>query len=549
MVNEATRTLFVAISSTINGTQGPGHSPVRADSVAVIDAATCNARNTTGCHQRPPTALVGAGPGSGAVDERSDTVYIPNGENALTLINGATCNKAVRTGCGQPVPATMAGLWPFSAAVNPATDTVYVGNSGSSTISLVNAATCNTTVTSGCRAHPPSIVLPGNPYGLAVNEADDTLYATTISTSSGKPGQTVSVINGATCNASHTIGCRKPAAAVMVGAYPAGIAVDQATSTIYVANSGGTTVSVINGATCNGTVTTGCGGTHPRIHLGKSPWAVAVDQATDTIYALSPGTPGTVSVIDGATCNGTVTSGCGQHASTIIVGNGNVVAGLAVNQATDTIYAVNTIDGTVSVINGATCNATITSGCGQTPARVSVGRQNFGFATIDPATDLIYVSNGLDDTISVINGATCNGTVTTGCRRPPPAIPAGAGPSGLAVNLADHTVFAADNDAGTVSFFRFLLPSRPSGVTATVSHGKAEVRWRPRYDGRLPVIYRVIPEPACPRCSGLITPSTSGRPYVIIIGLRPGRAYTFRVTAIDAAGTGPASEPSNPVTP
>ena len=172
-----------------------------------------------------------------------------------------------------------------------------------------------------------------------------------------------------------------------------------------VANSNEPTLSVIDGANCNGADTAGCGQIAPKVPLGQSPWAVAVNQATDTIYALNPGNPGTVSVIDGATCNAHVISGCRKTPPTVTVGNDNVpVVGLAVNQATNTVYAVNSADDTVSVINGATCNGKTTLGCGQTPAHVAVGRQFFGFVAADPATDLIYVSNYLDDTVSVING-------------------------------------------------------------------------------------------------------------------------------------------------
>jgi hypothetical protein len=96
---------------------------------------------------------------------------------------------------------------------------------------------------------------------------------------------------------------------------------------------------------------------------------------------------------------------------------------------------------------GATCNAAVTSGCRQTPAHVNVGRQNFGFAAADPATNLVYVTNYLDDTVSVINGATCNGTNTSGCGRTPPTIPAGANPSGLTASLPNHTIYAAYNAA------------------------------------------------------------------------------------------------------
>ena len=81
----------------------------------------------------------------------------------------------------------------------------------------------------------------------------------------------------------------------------------------------------------------------------------------------------TVSVIAGKTCNATVTSGCGNIPPTVTVGSGP--DGLAVDQATDTVYVANVNDNTVSVIDGATCNATVTTGCGQTPATVAVGVQ------------------------------------------------------------------------------------------------------------------------------------------------------------------------------
>ena len=542
-VNEATDTVFAANNS-------PG-STASSATVSVINGATCNAKTTAGCGQHPPVALTGANPGPPAVDQATDTVYVPAlGDNAVAIVNGATCDTTARTGCGQTTPSTPAGGNAFSVAVNQATHTVYVGDSGGSegfpfTISVINAATCNGKVTSGCGQTPAIVPFTSNPYGLAVDQATDTVYATNLGTSSA--GHTVSVIDGARCNASVTSGCGNTPPSVKVGNSPAGVAVDQATDTIYVANSGGTTVSVIDGATCNGKVTSGCGQTPHRVRLGKSPWAVAVDQATDTIYALNPGTPGTVSVINGARCNASVTSGCGKIPPTVTVGNGNIVAGLAVNQATDTIYAVNTIDNTVSVINGATCNAKVTSGCDQRPAHVDVGRQFFGFAAVDQATDLVYVSNNRDDTVSVINGATCNGKVTSGCRRTPPTVTAGANPSGLAFDPAHRSVYAADNGGGALSVFRFTRPGRPTRVTASAFHGQAAIVWKRPPDGGLPIVYRVTPTPPCPSCHGLTTPTTSGAPFTIVTGLTPGQAYTFVVRATNAAGTGPPSKPSQPI--
>jgi hypothetical protein len=86
-------------------------------------------------------------------------------------------------------------------------------------------------------------------------------------------------------------------------------------------------------------------------------------------------------------------------------------------------------------------------------------------------------------------------------------------------------------------------------VVATAQNGRVDLSWQPPFDGGLPVIYHIIPAPPCAACRGLSTPSTSGIPATTITGLTPGTTYTFRVKATDAAGTGPLSAPSNPVTP
>ena len=104
------------------------------------------------------------------------------------------------------------------------------------------------------------------------------------------------------CNAIHTSGCGQTAATVTVGNNPLGVAIDQATNTIYVANSGANTVSVINGATFNRTNTSGA--TRTRQQEG---WRQSVSPGRrpghrhDLRRKLDDGT---ISVINGATCNG-----------------------------------------------------------------------------------------------------------------------------------------------------------------------------------------------------------------------------------------------------
>jgi DNA-binding beta-propeller fold protein YncE len=74
-------------------------------------------------------------------------------------------------------------------------------------------------------------------------------------------------------------------------------------------------------------------------------------------------------VLDGARCNATVTSGCGRPVGTVKVGKFPEAA--ALNPATRTLYVANLNSGTISVINVAGCNAEVIRGCtapGSAPA-------------------------------------------------------------------------------------------------------------------------------------------------------------------------------------
>ena len=112
---------------------------------------------------------------------------------------------------------------------------------------------------------------------------------------------------------------------------------------------------------------------------------------------------------------------------------------MTIDQATDTIYVADLQNGegsgTVSVINGATCNATITTGCGQTPPTVTVGFGPFGIA-FDPANRTVVVTNIEDTSVSVIDAATCNAAISYSCGLTQPRFPVGRAPTAVAVNPA-----------------------------------------------------------------------------------------------------------------
>ncbi len=552
-VNEATDTVYVV--------------GLNSNTVSVIDGATCNAVVTRGCSSTPPAIPVGSGPDGVAVDQITDTVYVANsGDNTVSVIDGATCNATALRGCGQTPPIVAVGSEPGVPAVDMATDTVYVPNSGSNSVSVIDGAACDASVTTGCDQVPESIAIGPNAYSAAVDQGTDTIYVT-VATGAGSSATTlgsVEVINGAVCNATVSSGCGQTPASVTVGSIPIGvvadplnhdvfvlneedstvsiidgaicnavdvagcsqqpptlstgfnpgyldvdlatgtlyvsnqdentvsvlnvaacsltsqagcrhaapttpvgtgpmgIAVNQLTNTVYVANQHDDTLSVVSGSACRVPLQSSCDHAWPTVTTGSFPQAVAVDAATDTIYVADLN-GNTVSVIDGATCNATVTRGCGQAPATVPVGDGP--DGIAVNASTDTVYVANSGDNTVSVIDGATCNATVTRGCGSTPPTVSTGSAPVGLA-VNAATDTVYVANAGDNTVSVIDGATCNATVTGGCSQSPPAVPVAPGPDAVAVDEVTDTIYVA---TGVFSFTPTALMSVIDGATCNAA--------------------------------------------------------------------------------
>ncbi|CAB4705986.1 MAG: hypothetical protein F2667_06245 [Actinobacteria bacterium] len=89
------------------------------------------------------------------------------------------------------------------------------------------------------------------------------------------------------------------------------------------------------------------------------------------------------------------------------------------------------------------------------------------------------------------------------------------------------------------------VPGAPSAVSASAGDGAATVQWSaPSTDGGTPITgYTVTATP------GGATATTTGARTATVTGLTNGTAYTFRVTATNAAGTGAASAASAPVTP
>jgi len=114
--------------------------------------------------------------------------------------------------------------------------------------------------------------------------------------------------------------------------------------------------------------------------------------------------------------------GAPASASSVETSVGSNPFGVAVNPSTNMVYVTNNRDSTVSVINGNTNKVT---------AVIQVGGAPFGVA-VNPNTNTIYVTNNSDGTVSVINGNSNTVTAT---------VPVGLSARGIAVNPNTNTVY------------------------------------------------------------------------------------------------------------
>ena len=157
-----------------------------------------------------------------------------------------------------------------------------------------------------------------------------------------------------------------------VGNNPEAVAVNPVTRTVYVANFGGVSMSVINGRT--NTVTT-------TVQDIEFPQQIAVDTANNTVYV--PDDIGRLLVINGATNTRTATIQVGRE-----------LEGAAVNPLAGTVYVTDTFDNTISLINTRTNKVTST---------FTVGN-NLPFAiAANPLISTAYVTNRANNTVSLIS--------------------------------------------------------------------------------------------------------------------------------------------------
>ena len=155
------------------------------------------------------------------------------------------------------------GNLPSTIAIDQHTDTVYVTDTATtpSRCSMAPPATRWTPPAAG--RHPPTVPVGLAPLGIFADPANHTSTSPTAAINgAGSGSTTVSMLDSATCNAADLAACpAQPPPTVDVGADPNDVDVNQATHTVYVTTHRGAQNgwAVFNASTCNATVQSGCG--------------------------------------------------------------------------------------------------------------------------------------------------------------------------------------------------------------------------------------------------------------------------------------------------
>ncbi len=375
------------------------------------------------------TLPVGNSPVAVAVNTATNQIYTINGQcysypcstkGTVTVTDGVTHNI---------VGTVNIGYSPGDITVNPMTNTIYVANL------CGNDSTCQSpgtvTVINGTTLQPTTVTVgyaPGNAiHGIAINQTTNTIYVANYCSGGGWPNcttcdATVTVINGS------TLGTQS----VPSGCGTADVGVDAVTNMIYAVNntnSSGTngTLTVINGTTL---------GTQ-SVPTGFSSYDVGVDSVTNAIYVTNVcgndptcQSGGTLTVVNGGTLN------------TQSVSAGTYPVWVTVNPGTNNIYVANqcgTCTSNATVINGTTLSTTALPVCGE---------EISGDVEVNAVTNKIYIpcenfntGQTPGQTVTVIDGAT-NTTLP---------IAVGDQPNNVAINSVTNTMYTPNLLDNTIS--------------------------------------------------------------------------------------------------
>jgi len=226
---------------------------------------------------------------------------------------------------------------------------------------------------------------------------------------------------------------------VSVGGAPWGVAYDSAKGEIFVANSGGNTVSIITDST-NTVVAT--------VTVGSNPYDLGYDSARGEIFVANSFSR-SVSVISDSS---------NQVVATVSVGSGPL--GVAYDSVRGEIFVANSVTGTVSVISDSSNTVVATVTVGSSPGPV----------VYDSGTGEVFVVNRNSGMVSVISNST-NSVVAT--------LAVGNKPYGAAYDSNRGTIIVSNYGDSTLSVVSDSSNKSPPSSPSTNDSSLLQQVWVP----------------------------------------------------------------------
>ncbi len=307
-----------------------------------------------------------------AVDERDGNVMV---------MDSAGTTRTVKVGAN-----------PIALAIDRKTNKIYVANAGSGSISVIDGASDSVVAAIPGEAHP---------YAIAANEATGTIYVT----------NTYS-------NAVTVIDVRTDKAHPMNVGGADGIAIDSRTNTIFLTHYEDPDVRIVDGAT----------GTVRKVRVGGHIWGMVFDEDSGSLYLAH-------------TVTGEIVSLNEKTLAVHTIPVGQIPCALAVDPATQRLYAVNYGDETLSVIDLRTQRVIATLLVGRHPQAVAV----------DSTRNVLYVANVHGNSVTAIDGR--NNRVIG-------AFSAGQNPYAVAVDAETGKVFTASYGSPALTLVNVANQSR-----------------------------------------------------------------------------------------
>ena len=257
---------------------------------------------------------VGAEPVSIAVNPANGRAYIANaGDGTVTVLDGNS----------DAVVATVSiGSHPYSIAVDGATGKVYVTHTFGDQLSILDGTT-----------NTASDLKTGSSDLIAINSRTGTIYLLGY-------GGAVKVLDGVSQRFAE-----RP-----VGKHAWGLTLNDVTGAVYVTRIENADVALVGSASAASI----------SFRAGEIPCAIAVNSKTNTLYVADYG-DNTVSIIDATTGQKTATVPVGHHPKAI-----------AIDASSNLVFVANTSDNTVTVIDTASNGVVATLPAGKNPFALAV---------------------------------------------------------------------------------------------------------------------------------------------------------------------------------